>query len=114
VVGGYEDGTFRPGNNITRGQLSKIVSNAAGFEEDPGTQLFTDVPMGSTFYAYINRLSMRGTISGYECGTQGEPCDSEHRPYFRAANNATRGQTAKIVGNTFYAECTSGGMSPQR
>jgi hypothetical protein len=126
IISGYECGMqpgepcdaqsrpyFRVNANATRGQISKIISNAAGFEEDPGVQLFTDVPMGSTFYAYINRLSLRGIISGYECGTQGEPCDSEHRPYFRAANNATRGQTAKIVGNTFYAECTSGG-SPHR
>ena len=31
IVSGYGDGTFRPNNNVTRGQLSKIVSNAAGF-----------------------------------------------------------------------------------
>lgn len=125
VIGGYPCGGagepcdaenrpyFRTNANATRGQISKIISNAAGFSEDPGTQLFTDVPMGSTFYDYINRLSMRGIISGYECGTEGEPCDQDNRPYFRTANNATRGQTAKIVGNAFYSECTSGG-SPQR
>jgi hypothetical protein len=28
VLGGYSDGTFRPGNNATRGQIAKIVANA--------------------------------------------------------------------------------------
>jgi hypothetical protein len=27
-ISGYADGTFRPGNNATRGQISKIVYNA--------------------------------------------------------------------------------------
>jgi hypothetical protein len=26
-------------------------------------------------------------------------------PYFRPANNATRGQVAKIVSNSFFPEC---------
>ena len=25
IISGYADGTFRPGNNATRGQISKIV-----------------------------------------------------------------------------------------
>ena len=28
IISGYADGTFRPGNNATRGQISKIVYNA--------------------------------------------------------------------------------------
>ncbi|MDY3690804.1 MAG: S-layer homology domain-containing protein [Dysosmobacter sp.] len=27
IIGGYADGTFRPGNNITRGQMAKILYN---------------------------------------------------------------------------------------
>ena len=30
LVGGYGDGTFRPGNPLTRGQLSKVLSLAVG------------------------------------------------------------------------------------
>ncbi len=41
LVNGYSDGTFRPNNDVTRGQLSKIVSNAAGFEDNQTTR---DVP----------------------------------------------------------------------
>ena len=44
IVNGYSDGTFRPNNNVTRGQLSKIVSNSAGFSDPQPTQMFEDVP----------------------------------------------------------------------
>jgi hypothetical protein len=101
VFGGYDDGTFRPFNDITRGQIAKIVSNSAGFDEDPGPQLYEDMPEGSPFYQWINRLSMRGHIGGYPCGlVEGEPCiEPDNLPYFRPSNSATRGQLAKIVAN---------------
>jgi hypothetical protein len=98
IVSGYADGTFRPDNLVTRGQLAKIVSNAANFTEPPGTQIFQDVAPDHTFYEWINRLTNRGYMSGYTCGSPGEPC-VQNRPYFRPFNNATRAQTSKIVAN---------------
>ena len=99
---------FRPNANATRGQISKIVSNAAGFQ-DPipaGQQSFQDVPPGSTFYDFIERLASRGVIGGYDCGGPGEPCIGPgNLPYFRPNANATRGQTSKIVANTFFPNC---------
>jgi hypothetical protein len=96
---------FRPGAYVTRGQLSKIVSNAAGFTEDPGAQIFQDVPPGPNpprhpFYDWINRIARRGIVGGYACGAEGEPCvPPDNRPYFRPAANATRGHVAKMVSN---------------
>jgi hypothetical protein len=97
ILGGYSDGTFRPNNDITRGQIAKVVSNAAGFNESPGAQIYEDVPPSNTFYAWINRLSRRGHMGGYNCGGVGEPCGTDNKPYFRPNANATRGQLAKIV-----------------
>ena len=106
IINGYSSGCetgnpcFRPGNNVTRGQLSKIVANAAGFNEPvPGSQQsFEDVLPGSTFWEFIERLNARGIVTGYPCGGPGEPCNPpENRPYFRTNNNATRGQISKIV-----------------
>jgi hypothetical protein len=97
ILGGYADGTFRPGNDITRGQIAKVVSNAAGLTGTPTGQTYTDVPATHTFYEWIERLSSLGVIGGYPCGGPGEPCDGENRPYFRPQNNATRGQLSKIV-----------------
>ncbi len=101
IISGYSDGTFRPGNDITRGQIAKIVSNSAGFSEDAGPQIYEDVPVSSPFYDWINRLSMRGHMGGYLCGlVPEEPCISpDNRPYFRPNASATRGQLAKIVSN---------------
>jgi hypothetical protein len=98
VMSGYADCTFRPSNNLTRGQLAKVVSNAANFSEPPTDQTFEDVATDHTFYIWIERLASRGIIGGYECGGEGEPCVApDNRPYFRSGNNVTRGQTAKIV-----------------
>ena len=100
VVSGYEDGTFKPNNWVTRGQLAKIVSEAARFSEDPHPQIYEDVPSVNPFYVWINRLSRRGHMGGYDCGGPGEPCEPPfNRPYFRPYANATRGQTSKIVSN---------------
>ncbi len=98
IVSGYSDGTFRPNNEVTRGQLAKIVSNSAGFSEPVSGQTFQDVPSSNTFYEWIERLTGRGYMSGYVCGGPGEPCNTG-RPYFRPFANATRGQTSKIVSN---------------
>jgi hypothetical protein len=90
---------YRPSNNITRGQISKIVSESGGFTGDPGDQRYEDVKPGDPFYVWINRLSDAGVMGGYPCGGPGEPCQAGNRPYFRPASNATRGQLSKIVSN---------------
>ncbi|HEX9989615.1 MAG TPA: S8 family serine peptidase [Chloroflexia bacterium] len=92
---------FRPDNDATRGQISKIVSNARAFNETILGQYFEDVPPGSTFYTWIQRLAWRGIVGGYPCGGTYEPCGSGNLPYFRAGNNATRGQAVKIIVNAF-------------
>ncbi|MGA7731974.1 MAG: S-layer homology domain-containing protein [Chloroflexia bacterium] len=98
IISGYTDGTFRPNNQVTRGQLSKIVSNAAGYSESHANQTFQDVPPGSTFHQFVERLSSRNIISGYPCGAPGEECvPPQNRPYFRPNAYVTRVQTSKIA-----------------
>jgi N-acetylneuraminic acid mutarotase len=119
IIGGYPCGGpfepcigptnrpyFRPNNNVTRGQLAKIVSGAAGWTETPTGQTFEDVPPTQTFYLYVERMAVRGIISGYPCGGPFEPCvGPANRPYFRPNNNATRGQMAKIAVLPFFPTC---------
>jgi hypothetical protein len=97
VLGGYTDGTFRPGNDLTRGQLAKIVSNAAGLSDPVSGQSFEDVGTESPFYVYVERMYLHRILSGYPCGGQGEPCGPDDRPYFRPNTSANRGQISKIV-----------------
>jgi hypothetical protein len=98
---------FRWGTGVTRSQLAKIVAITAGFTDDPATQTFADVPPSHPFYRWVEQVAARGIISGYPCGGPGEPCDGQQRPYFRPFNSATRGQTAKIVANTFFPGCVT-------
>jgi hypothetical protein len=122
IIGGYPCGSnpfepcvapdnrpyFRPNNDVTRGQLSKIVSGAAGWTETPTGQTFQDVAVGSTFYVYVERVASRGIVSGYPCGGVGEPCVAPgNRPYFRPNNNATRGQMSKIAASAFFPGCST-------
>jgi hypothetical protein len=99
---GQGRGYFRPGAKLTRGQLAKITTSVAGYNETPSGQSFKDVAANSPFYQYIERAFAHGVISGYACGDPGEPCPGA---YFRPGNNVTRGQTAKIVSNTFFPNC---------
>ncbi len=97
---------FSPNNPVTRGQTAKIIALAAQFSETPAAQTFEDVPSGSTFYPWVEQMAGRGIIGGYPCGGAGEPCQPPgNRSYYRPNNNVTRGQTAKIVTNTFFPNC---------
>jgi hypothetical protein len=97
-IGGYSDGTFRPNNSTTRAQLTKIVVLSLNLPQvTPPSPHFADVPLGSTFYTFIETAFAHGLLGGYDCGGAGEPCDAQRRPYFRPGNDVTRGQIAKIV-----------------
>jgi N-acetylneuraminic acid mutarotase len=86
VISGYADNTFRPFNDTTRGQLTKIVTLAEAWPiHSPDAPTFTDVPASHPFYQYVETAHNRGVISGYSDGT------------FRPASNVTRGQLSKIV-----------------
>jgi N-acetylneuraminic acid mutarotase len=77
---------FRPNAAVTRGQLSKIDVNAAGWPLlDPPNPTFSDVAPGSAFYQFVETAADHGVVSGY----------SDHT--FRPNNPATRGQISKIV-----------------
>ncbi len=69
-VCGYEDGTFKPDQTITRAEYVKIVNNFFGYklEADKGSG-FSDVTSGDWFYPYVNEAVKRGYITGYEDGT---------------------------------------------
>jgi hypothetical protein len=93
---------FLPNNSSSRGQIAKVVSLAANFTDPVTTRTFEDVPPGSTFYTYTERLATRGILSGYPCGSPGEPCvPPENRPYFRTNRPVTRGQLSKMVALSF-------------
>jgi hypothetical protein len=101
VSGVRQDDTtliFAPGSTAARSHLSKMVVLAAGWTLDnPSSATFHDVPVGSTFYKFVETAVAHNIISGYACGGRGEPCDTQNRRYFRPNSDVTRAQTTKMV-----------------
>lgn len=86
LIGGYSDGTFRPNDNITRAQVAKVAVLASG--EDlyiPATATFSDVPVGSAFFMFVETAYANGMLNGY----------ADHT--FHPNDEATRGEISKIV-----------------
>lgn len=85
VVSGYEDGTFRPNEPITR---AEFVSMAVKFLESPQASTenkFSDVSAEDWFWNAVQAAVEEGWISGYEDGS------------FRPNRNITRAEVASIV-----------------
>lgn len=106
LFSGYPDGTYRPDALVTRGQISKIAVNAAITAdpahwtlESPSTNTFEDVPIGSTFFRWIETAVTHGVLEGYPCDTApaGTCIGPDNKPYFLPNNDATRAQIAKIT-----------------
>ncbi|MER2192916.1 MAG: S-layer homology domain-containing protein [Solibacillus sp.] len=70
IIGGYSDGTFKPGNTITRGQAAAIIVKMLKFDtsnvKNPG---FKDVSTNNGYYKAIATLAQKGIIGGYSDGS---------------------------------------------
>lgn len=87
IVSGYEDGTFRPNNNVTRAEALKIILVAGGITEyTTVVPNFEDVDTVADWYSkYTAYAKLSGLISGYTDGT------------FRGNQSITRAEVCKIV-----------------
>lgn len=74
VITGYEDGSFRPETELTRGAAAKIIVSLM-IGPDAASALpnnaspYPDVPAGHTFAGVIGYCKTAGYISGYGDGT---------------------------------------------
>ncbi len=79
---------YLPNIPITRGQLTKLVVNAAHyplFTPSGGIQTYNDVPPNNVFFVSIETAHHKGVINGYPDRT------------FRPNNNIRRDEMAQIV-----------------
>ncbi|MCD4712875.1 MAG: S-layer homology domain-containing protein [Clostridiales bacterium] len=68
LVSGYVDGTFKPGNAITRAEFTVIAYNA--FELESTTRkAFDDVKTSDWFYQPVSQMAAQGFINGYGDGS---------------------------------------------
>ncbi|MGN7385473.1 S-layer homology domain-containing protein [Sporosarcina sp. SAFN-015] len=86
IIGGYPDGTFKPGQSISRQHAAKFLALTLGLDtvnvKDPG---FKDVNKNNPYYGAIAALVEAGIISGYADNT------------FKPNDNLTRTQMAKML-----------------
>lgn len=85
IMQGYDEGEYRPDEEVTRGQFATLLSRA--LELPAGTSSFPDVPQTSKLFAGINSASKAGIINGYGDGR------------FGMNDPITRDQIAKMIDN---------------
>jgi hypothetical protein len=96
IIGGFEDGTFKPDAPVNRAQMSKFIRRAFSIPVDTSCPDFPDVPSNNTFYTEITSLKCSGVIGGFEDGS------------FKPDLEVTRGQAMKFVMNGLrYAKSDS-------
>lgn len=64
IMTGYPDNTFKPKQNITRGQMSAILSRLLNIQPVQPVGLFVDVPASNVFAPYIESLYLNGITTG--------------------------------------------------
>ena len=82
IVTGYNDGTFRPNQPITRGEMAKIIANFANLKY--GGKTFTDLA-GHWSKSYVELAAGNGWIAGYPDGS------------FRPDQKITRAETVTMI-----------------
>ncbi len=83
IITGYPDGTFRPGQPVTRGQVASMLRKAMNLQPRSDDPDFVDVT-ASVHASAIRALAAAEVISGYSDGT------------FRPDQHVTRAQLASI------------------
>jgi len=103
-IKGYQDGTFKPYNNVTRGQVAKIFARIlvdAGFEVPTDLNAFTDVPVNHPDQELVKAAAIV-KAAGVMTGSEGK---------LNPTQNVTRQQMAKVIVKTFGLELPEGHVS---
>ena len=91
LLRGYEDGSFRPDNPISRAECVILLSRL--IEVPAGSSTFSDVPETHWASSAISAGTSAGWLSGYPDGT------------FRPDQNITRLEAVKMINTAFHRTC---------
>lgn len=93
IAGGYDDGTFRPWQNITRAQFVKMANATFGLAPlTPASATFTDVPPSHFYWKEIEAASAAGLVNGVGGGL------------FAPERNLSREQAIAIIARRVASE----------
>jgi len=87
ILGGYEDGTFKPDAFVRRDEMAKImfVTYTTYVDAGAGVEIFPDVKDNSWAKGYISWCASKEIVGGYEDGT------------FKPEGNITYDEALKMV-----------------
>ena len=85
ITTGYDDGRFKPGNNLNRGQLATFLWRLVGQPRGAPAPGFPDVPRTAYFYDAVSWMVQQAITTGYDDGT------------FKPNNVVNRGQLAAFL-----------------
>ncbi len=75
IFTGFEDGTFKPEDTVTRAQMAAIICRTLGYEDQAqssaGSTIFNDVPASHWASGYVNVAQSLQIINGYGDGNFG-------------------------------------------
>jgi competence protein ComEC len=89
VINGFNDGTFKPDEKVTRAAAAAMIGRAIGLDGEQRATKFNDVNPSSFASGYIASAVEEGVIKGYTDGT------------FRPNNIVTRGEMAIFIARAF-------------
>ncbi|WP_196426568.1 S-layer homology domain-containing protein [Lysinibacillus cavernae] len=101
IINGFQDGTFKPEQNLTRGQAAKIIAGVLGLDtSNVNNPNFKDISTSHLYFGAIAALKHEGIIDGYEDGT------------FRQDEFIQRNHVAKILANAFNLKASNTNSLP--
>lgn len=71
IVSGFTDGTFRPGDPVTRAQFVKMLDLTLGLKPGSHANPFLDVPSTAWFAPYVSAAVQAGIVDGLRPTTFG-------------------------------------------
>ncbi len=99
IIKGYDDGTFKPTDKVTRGHMAAFISRA--FDLPTGTKTFKDVPSNHTAYEAVKQLAAAGITTGYNDST------------FKPQDNLTRAHISAFLARAMkFSEGDHSGTKP--
>ncbi|PWV95535.1 glycerophosphoryl diester phosphodiesterase [Paenibacillus cellulosilyticus] len=84
-MNGYQDGTFKPNNSITRAEFITVVARLLALPDAQGSSSFNDVAADAWYAKYVNSAVEAGWVQGF----------ADHT--FRPSQNITREEAVVIL-----------------
>lgn len=103
MITGYEDGSFKPEQEVNRAEILKMLLLGFGYEvpETEGTEetFFSDVETASWYEKYVIYAAKSGIVQGYDDGT------------FKPTQNVNRVEFLKILTRTYGVNLADYGVT---